>query len=150
MRFSCTHGNSRRQRCYQSSQGKRPQAFGNQVSRFMRLRSQNRLRRTKDFDFIRKNASRSDCSAFVLYITHTATIGSAFSRFGIVVSKYTAPAVGRNRLKRIFREIFRTTKIPLACDILAYPRKTALNRDFSKLKADFEKAVENFCKNFQE
>ena len=48
------------------------------------------------------------------------------SRLGLVVGKKNVPtAVGRNRVKRAVREIFRTTPLPLSLDIIFLARKDA-------------------------
>jgi len=48
------------------------------------------------------------------------------SRLGLVVGKKNVPtAVGRNRVKRAVREIFRKTPLPLPLDIIFLARKDA-------------------------
>ena len=52
--------------------------------------------------------------------------GTEVSRLGLVVGKKNVPtAVGRNRVKRVVREIFRTTPLPLHVDIIFLARKDA-------------------------
>ena len=52
--------------------------------------------------------------------------GTDVSRLGLVVAKKNvATAVGRNRVKRAVREIFRTTALPIALDIVFLARKDA-------------------------
>ena len=52
--------------------------------------------------------------------------GTEVSRLGLVVGKKNVPtAVGRNRVKRAVREIFRKTPLPLPLDIIFLARKDA-------------------------
>jgi ribonuclease P protein component len=52
--------------------------------------------------------------------------GTDVSRLGLVVGKKNVPtAVGRNRVKRAVREIFRKTPLPFAVDIIFLARKDA-------------------------
>ena len=73
------------------------------------------------------------------------------SRLGLVVGKKNVPtAVGRNRVKRAVREIFRTTPLPLSLDIIFLARKDAdklssvemtalLQQSWARLSARLEK-----------
>ena len=70
---------------------------------------------------------------------------------GLVVGKKNVPtAVGRNRVKRAVREIFRTTPLPLSLDIIFLARKDAdklspaemtalLQQSWARLSARLEK-----------
>ena len=52
--------------------------------------------------------------------------GASVSRLGLVVGKKNVPtAVGRNRVKRVVRETFRKTSLPVALDIVFLARKDA-------------------------
>lgn len=52
--------------------------------------------------------------------------GTTVSRLGLVVGKKNVPtAVGRNRVKRVVRETFRKTSLPVALDIVFLARKDA-------------------------
>lgn len=86
--------------------------------------------------------------------------GTAVSRLGLVVAKKNvATAVGRNRVKRAVREVFRTTALPVAIDIVFLARKdadklssdemtTLLQHSWARLCARLEKdfAKENIAK----
>jgi len=86
--------------------------------------------------------------------------GTEVSRLGLVVGKKNVPtAVGRNRVKRAVREIFRTTPLPLSLDIIFLARKDAdklssaemtalLQQSWARLSACVEKHFnEKACKN---
>ena len=73
------------------------------------------------------------------------------SRLGLVVGKKNVPtAVGRNRVKRAVREVFRTMPLPLSLDIIFLARKDAdklssvemtalLQQSWARLSARLEK-----------
>jgi ribonuclease P protein component len=65
-----------------------------------------RLLTSQDFDNLKKGAKRVQASCVRIYFkSNESSDGS--SRLGISVSKKVGNAVKRNRLKRIFRDIFR-------------------------------------------
>jgi ribonuclease P protein component len=58
------------------------------------------------------------------------------SRLGLVVGKKNVPtAVGRNRVKRVVREIFRTIPLPVSVDIIFLARKDADNLPPAEMSA---------------
>ena len=77
--------------------------------------------------------------------------GIEVSRLGLVVGKKNVPtAVGRNRVKRAVREVFRTMPLPLSLDIIFLARKDAdklssvemtalLQQSWARLSARLEK-----------
>jgi ribonuclease P protein component len=77
--------------------------------------------------------------------------GTDVSRLGLVVGKKNvATAVGRNRVKRAVREVFRTTTLSVAVDIVFLARKdadklssfemtTLLQQSWARLSARLEK-----------
>ena len=110
----------------------------------MRFTLENRVRAQRDFDFIRSNGVKADCSAFILFMARPDA-PRGHSRLGVVASKRIGNSVYRHRAKRIFREIFRTSGTPLPCDILVYVRRGVFKFAFADLKEKFERAVGEFC-----
>lgn len=111
----------------------------------MRFTLENRVRAQKDFDSIRNDGVKADCSAFILFMARPDG-PRGHSRLGVVASRRIGNSVYRHRAKRIFREIFRTSEIPADCDILVYVRRGVFKFAFADLKAKFERAVNDFCK----
>ncbi len=109
----------------------------------MRFSLQNRVRIQKDFDYIKNNGVKADCSAFILFMAHPSEPRD-FSRLGVVASKRIGNSVYRHKAKRIFREIFRENPPPCPCDILVYARRGVFKFDFAVLKEKFNKAVLEF------
>jgi len=66
-----------------------------------------------------------------------------YSRAGFVVSKKSVPgAVGRNRVKRILREIFRHNKSLFgSTDFVFIAKRGSESLDYAQAKAEIEKIV---------
>ena len=105
----------------------------------MRLKKCARLRKTTDYEFVRRNAERAHTGAFVLYLTRAPQESAgAFSRFGVVASKRVGGAVERNKIKRRWREIYRTNQEVLPhCDIVLHAKRASLNTPYSELENMF-------------
>ncbi|MFI3291090.1 MAG: ribonuclease P protein component [Opitutales bacterium] len=108
----------------------------------MQFSQENRLRKNSDFTFVRQNAIKADCSAFILYMKHV----DDSSRIAIVASRKVGNAIRRNYAKRIFREFFRGYFD--SCDekiaMIVYLRRGYHRFDFEKLKSKFNTALDNF------
>ena len=111
----------------------------------MRFARENRVRLQKDFDYIKENGVKADCSAFILYIAPPEE-PREYSRLGVVASKRVVNSAIRHRAKRVFREIFRNSPTEKPMDILVFVRRGFLKFEFSALKAKFEKATSIFAK----
>ena len=83
------------------------------------LRPEHRLRRRADFLRVQRRGRRVHTPHFILSILPRDD-GSTLRRIGITVTKKVAGAVGRNRVKRVLREVFRLDRglFPAACDIV--------------------------------
>ena len=106
----------------------------------MRFSKKQRIRTTKDFLLVREQGKHFSCSLFVLQGRETDL---GLRRLGVIVSKRVAKsAVDRNRLRRLFKEIFRQNQeqLPLSCDIVLLARKRALESNFANTKKLFIKA----------
>ncbi len=67
-------------------------------------------------------------------------------RFGLVVPIRGLGAVGRNRIKRILREVFRLqrTQLPDGFDLVASPRDRVRAQDFALASASFSDLIRRF------
>ena len=106
----------------------------------MHFGRENRVRLAKDFDFLKKNSTKADCSAFVFYL-HPSLAGRP--RLAVITSRKLGCAVERNTARRRFRAIFREVapSLPIPVDILVFVRRGYLKFDFKKLKLKFERAA---------
>ena len=103
------------------------------------------MRLQRDFDFIKSNGVKADCSAFILYMAPPREPRD-FPRLGVIASRRIGNSVVRHRAKRVFREIFRTSDTAgRNCDILVFVRRGYSKFEFANLKRKFEGALEKFC-----
>jgi len=79
---------------------------------------------------------------YILILGRKTPMGSA--RLGVIVSKKNvARATARNRVKRVIREAFRTTKSLLpSCDLVILSRKGLDSLDNEKCRACIEELLE--------
>ena len=108
----------------------------------MRFGKQNRLRLAKDFNAVRANSTKVDCSAFVFYLSESNTDAKC-SRLAVVTSKKVGCAVERNKARRIIRAIFRNCAPAFSrpCDIIVYVRSGWAKFDFAVMQKKFERAA---------
>ena len=80
---------------------------------------QDRLRRRADFLRVQRRGRRVHTPCFVVVVLPHPEPGG-LRRLGITVTKKVAGAVGRNRVKRVLREVFRKNRalFPEGCDIV--------------------------------
>jgi ribonuclease P protein component len=63
-------------------------------------------------------------------------------RLGITVTRRVAGAVGRNRVKRLVREVFRRNRklFPERCELVLVARASALRLDYDALRRELAQA----------
>jgi len=112
-----------------------------------RLLAQHRLRRRSDFREIYKNGNSLETRFFVLYYRQNAY---PFHRLGITASRKIGSAVIRNRVKRLFREIFRRNRPlgPVFLDIVINARKIAASAMYSDLEQEYRAAMVKIIRKF--
>ncbi|MDR0351489.1 MAG: ribonuclease P protein component [Puniceicoccales bacterium] len=102
----------------------------------MRLFRSQRIRKASDFEAFRSVRHYFNCGMFFIK-TVARSDPSGRPRFAIVVSKKVGDAIYRNRLKRVFREIFRLNQHRLkpAFDYLVVTRPGIVDKygDLQKL-----------------
>jgi ribonuclease P protein component len=105
-----------------------------------------RLLKPKDFQYLKKGASRIDTPFLRFYFKSSQIRDLAHARLGLSISKKSGNAVRRNLIKRRVREVFRTEffrSSSLDILVIASPRLKGLNSvDFkSALDLSLEKAL---------
>ena len=112
----------------------------------MRFGKINRLRLAKDFELVKADSTKADCSAFVFYLLPTPQ--KSYSRIAIVASKRVGNAVQRNTARRRMRAIFRecAPEFTVPCDILIFVRKAIFRFEYATLRKRFSAAAERLSK----
>jgi len=106
-----------------------------QVSTFPKS---SRLRKRADFVVLSNSTNKHTVKGF-LVIWNLNSYGIA--RLGITATKKTGSAVGRNKIKRRIREVFRHRRLSLpAVDINIVVRRDASVMDFQSFEIELEKA----------
>ncbi len=98
------------------------------------------MRLARDFESIKKNAAKVECSAFVLYFSQS---DSGASRLGVVASRKTGCAVERNLVRRRIRAVFAEVRadFPFDADVLVFARRAAAKFEYADIKKKFKRAV---------
>ena len=113
----------------------------------MRFDKNSRVRLARDFEFLKKNATKADCSAFVFYLYPNT---QKKSRLAVITSKRVGIAVERNLARRRFRAIFRSVAPTLekSVDILVFVRRGYAKFEFADLREKFERAAKTLSQKF--
>lgn len=113
----------------------------------MRFDKNSRVRLARDFEFLKKNATKADCSAFVFYLYPNT---QKKSRLAVITSKRVGMAVERNLARRRFRAIFRSVapEFEKNVDILVFVRRGYAKFEFADLREKFERAAKTLLQKF--
>lgn len=109
-----------------------------------RLRPVERIRRKKDFIELYRKGCRLRGRYFHLVFQPN---GLEYSRMAVVVSRKIGKATVRNRLKRLFRELFRRNKnlLPGPLDLIFIAQKDAGQRNWEEMTADFKAVLQKLA-----
>ena len=119
----------------------------------MRFRTEQHLRRQRDFRAVREHGRRINCGAFTFaylkrdslseFSSHPAEVKPELKRLGVVASTAAVGhAVLRNRAKRRLREVFRRNQqvVPSGFDLLLTARNAVTTWPFTELEKKFVEA----------
>ena len=108
-------------------------------ARAERFLPEEHLRRRADFVRVQRDGERVHTRHYVVALLARAE-GSA--RLGITVTKKIAGSVGRNRIKRVLREVFRRNRdlFPAGCDLVIIAKSGALELDYEDARGELRKA----------
>jgi ribonuclease P protein component len=99
-----------------------------------------RLRRRPDFLRVQRDGARVHTPHYVVVVL-PRTEGDGVRRLGITVTKKVANAVGRNRVKRVVREVYRKNRdlFPEGCDIVVMAKSGAPELGYHEAVAELAK-----------
>ncbi len=106
----------------------------------MRLRATDRVRKRFEFRRVRDLGRRVHTKSFLLLVSAANSREGErepqASRLGITVTKQIAGAVGRNRLKRLLREVFRQNRaiFPNGTDIVVVAKRSGSVQSYGDVR----------------
>jgi ribonuclease P protein component len=103
-----------------------------------------RIIRSSDYRTLYKEGKKVYSEKFVLF---ARVNGVGHTRLGITVSRKIGSAVIRNRIKRLFREIFRKSlrEMPEQFDIVVNAKAGCVGVSYRVLRAEFLDAARKLC-----
>jgi ribonuclease P protein component len=104
-----------------------------------------RIVRSSDFRSLYDAGRRFDAGKFVLFVRPNDL---EYHRLGLTVSRKVGGAVVRNRVKRLFREIFRRSSASIPChfDFVVNAKRECATMPFEVLREDFISAARKICR----
>ncbi|MDR2981020.1 MAG: ribonuclease P protein component [Puniceicoccales bacterium] len=119
------------------------------ASNRMRFPATQKLRLQADFVRVRQEGSRLECGPFVLNALKVPGATTP-ARIGVVTGKkMLGDAVYRNRMRRVFREIFRLNPQvwPAGWDVVIVPRRSSLEKDYASLERRYLESCARLLRN---
>ncbi len=105
-----------------------------------RFPGSSRLRRREEFLHAQREGTRVHTPHFVVVVLPRPEDDSV-RRLGITVTKKVAGSVGRNRVKRVVREVFRRNRsiFPEGCDLVVIAKSGAPALGYERVAAELTK-----------
>jgi len=104
-----------------------------------------RVVKAAEYQTLYREGRKTYSERFVLFSRDN---GLGHNRIGITVSRKIGGAVTRNRIKRLFREIFRRSRgqIPNQFDIVVNAKAACVGVSYVELRAEFLAAAQRICR----
>jgi len=104
-----------------------------------------RIVRNSEFRALYHSGRRFDAGKFVLFALPN---GLGYHRLGLTVSRKVGCAAVRNRIKRLFREVFRRLSADIPChfDFVVNAKRECVAAGYAGLRDDFLSAVRKICR----
>jgi ribonuclease P protein component len=115
--------------------------MGEQHPAKQRLLASDRLKRRADFERV-QGAGRKVHSARFLFLVLPREDAGTVARLGLTVTRKVANAVGRNRIKRVMREVFRKNRalFPSGCDVVVIAKDRAPGLGYEDTRREVEES----------
>lgn len=106
-----------------------------------RLRRTDRLKLRADFERVQSSGRKVHSDRF-LFLVLPREGDVETTRLGVTVTRKVAGAVGRNRIKRVLREVFRRNRglFPIACDVVVIAKDRAVGLGYDDVRAELERS----------
>jgi ribonuclease P protein component len=106
------------------------------------LGPEDRIRRRSDYLQIQKRGRRLHTRHFIILVLPNET---GLRRIGVTVTKKVSSAVGRNRVKRLVREVFRRNRslFPEGSDVVLIARDGAASLSYALVLDEMRGALED-------
>ena len=106
------------------------------------LGPEDRIRRRSEYQKIQKRGRRFHTRHFIILVLPNET---GLRRIGVTVTKKVSSAVGRNRVKRLVREVFRRNRIvfPEGSDVVLIARDGAAALSYAEVLDEVRGALED-------
>jgi ribonuclease P protein component len=106
-----------------------------------KLLASDRLKRRADFERV-QGGGRKVHSARFLFLVLGREDPTAPARLGLTVTRKVANAVGRNRIKRVLREVFRKNRayFPTGCDVVVVAKDRAVGLGYEDTRLEVEQS----------
>jgi ribonuclease P protein component len=106
-----------------------------------RLLATDRLKRRADFARVQSRGRKVHTARFLFLVLPREDDGDVV-RLGLTVTRKVANAVGRNRIKRVLREVFRKNRalFPPACDVVVVAKDRAPGLGYEDTRAEIEQS----------
>jgi len=96
--------------------------------------------READFERAYGSGSRIQARYMTVFVVSN---GGRIARLGVAATRKLGPAIDRNRVKRLAREVFRRHKLDEGLDVVVVPRREMLDALFTSLEADYRAALDS-------
>lgn len=106
-----------------------------------RLLRSDRLKLRRDFERVQSRGRKVHSERFLFLVLAREDGGDA-ARLGITVTRKVAGAVGRNRIKRVLREVFRRNRslFPAGCDVVVVAKDRAPGLGYEDTRTEIDRS----------
>lgn len=118
--------------------------MGEQTLGKERLLARDRLKLRRDFERVQSKGRKVHSARFLfLVLPREGTEGAEPTRLGLTVTRKVANAVGRNRIKRVLREVFRKNRhfFPPSCDVVVVAKDRAVGLGYEDTREEIERTA---------